>query len=176
MSKSSKKESDIKEISFRDFVVEEVLIEYDSPLLFVAKSPTGKKWLFKWCYTLEDGVQHWISFPISESRLINIKNDGLSLREAISLPEKGFYLIIAKNPFSALNIIKLSPEQLPREYLPNEDISVNGIQMGLEAPEGDFLKVRLHAFSELISSEGRTPLEPASNCFLSRSERFFVYA
>lgn len=164
MSKSSKKESGANEISFRDFVVEEILIEYDSPLLFVAHSPNGEKWLFKWCYTSEkSGIQDWISFPVSESRLINIKSDGLSLREAITLPEKEVYLFNGKTPFDTLNIVKFSPEHLPPEYLPSEDISVNGTQMGLAPPEGDFLKVRLHAFSELISSEGRTPLALASN-------------
>jgi len=148
---------------FQDLVIEETLIEYDSPLLLVAKSPDDEKWLFKWCDDIESTeIQRWIALQISESRLNAIKNDRLSLREAVTLPEKEFYIFDAKSLFKPLKIRKSSPEKLPIDYLPSDDVSVNGNLLGLKIPEGDYLKVRLHVFSELIT-EGMIPLSLLSS-------------
>jgi len=148
----------VKSNIFQGFKVKETLIEYDFPLLLEVSSPKGDSWLFKWCDTIEhEQLERWIALPISESRLSALKNDALSLREAVTLPEKEFYVFAAKNLFEPSEIKKSSPEKLPIDYLPSDDISVHGNPLGLEMPEGECLKVRLHVFSKHIL-EGRAPL------------------
>jgi hypothetical protein len=100
--------------------------------------------------------------PISEGRLNDLKNDSLSLREAVTLPESAFYIFDATTLFEPSEIKKTFPEKLPIEYLPSDDISVHGNLMGLEPPKDENLKLKLHVFSEYIS-EGRTPLFLSSN-------------
>jgi hypothetical protein len=147
---------------FQGFNIKEILIEYDFPLLLEASSPQGDSWLFKWCDTIEHKLERWIALPISESRLNAIKNDKISLREAVTLPEKEFYIFDTKSLFEPSEIKKSSPEKLPLDYLPSDDISVHGNLLGIEPPENEHLKVRLHVFSEHIS-EGRAPLPLISN-------------
>lgn len=155
--------SKVKSNIFQGFVVKETLIEYDFPLLLEARSPKGDSWLFKWCDTIEHAqLERWIALPISESRLKAIKNDSLSLREAVTLSEKEFYVFDAKSFFEPSEIKKSSPEKLPIDYLPSDDVSVSGSLLGLKMPERECLKVRLHVFSELIS-EGRAPLSIISS-------------
>lgn len=153
---------------FQGFIVKETLIEYDGPLLLVARSPKGKNWLFKWCDTIEPSeVERWIAFWVSESRLEALKNNKISLREAVTLPEKKILVLEAKNLFEPISVKALPPENLPKDYLPSDDISVSGTPLRLEMKKGEHLTVRLHVFSEHIS-EGRVPLSiisPLQNTF-----------
>jgi hypothetical protein len=144
---------------FQDFIVQEILQEYDGPLLLVAVSPEGESWLFKWCDTVDSSVERWIAFQISESRLKALKNDDISLREAVTLYEKEpFYILETQTSLFKPSRIKMSyPEKLPIGYLPSDDVSINGRLLSLKLQEEESLTVRLHVFSQHIS-EGKSPL------------------
>jgi len=148
----------VKTNIFRGFDVLETIIEYDGPRLFTASSPEGETWLFKWCDADDfSHVERWIAFQVSESRLEALKNDRISLREAITLPQKKFYFFETETMFNPIGIKQSSPEVLPIDYLPSDDVSVNGKFLGLKAKEGESLTVRLHVFSKHISKM-RSPL------------------
>ena len=153
---------------FRGFDVVETIIEYDGPRLFIANSPEGETWLFKWC-DIDDSSQleRWIAFQVSESRLEALKKDRISLREAITLPQKKFYIFETETMFNPIGIKQSSPEVLPIGYIPSDDVSINGKFLGLKAREGESLIVRLHVFSKHIS-EMRSPLS-----IISRLQNIF---
>lgn len=144
---------------FHDFVVTETLIEYDFPQLLVAKSPDKTKWLFNWCDTITDPftAERWVAFKVSDSRLHALKKGNISLREVVTLAEGIFYIFDAHNLFTPIEIRKSSPERIPKDYLPLDDISVNGIALNPTIQNDDQLIVRLHMFSKKLS-EGEGPL------------------
>ena len=159
----------VKRNLFTGFAVKETLTEYDFPLLLLAGQPKGENWLFKWCDTIQepDYFQRWVAFRVSESRLASLKAGRLSLREAVTLPEEEFYVLDAERLFEAKRIKKTSPENLPVDYLPSDDVSVTGTLMGLQPQDENRLSVRLHVFSEYIK-EGKAPLSiisPLQNSF-----------
>jgi hypothetical protein len=134
---------------FRGFTVEETLMQYDFPILLVANSPKKQKWLFKWCESIDhSGVSIWIAFWISENRLYALKNNKMSLREAVMLPEKKFYIFEAKNLFEPTIVIESFPEKLPIDFIPSDDISVNGTLLRQGVQNGERLTVRFHVFSD----------------------------
>jgi hypothetical protein len=142
--------------TFQNFTVKEILQEYDGPLLLVVTSLEGKNWLFKWCDTLEPTkVDKWIAFQISESRLNSLKNDELSLREAVSLFEKEpFYVLETfESIFRPLSVKSSFPENLPSDYLPSDDISINGKRLSLKSHDFESLTVGMHVFSDNISKK-----------------------
>jgi hypothetical protein len=144
---------------FHGFTVEDTLIEYDHPLLLVARSPKPKdeKWLFKWCDYADPSGDVWIALSISEERLKDLKSNRISLREAVSLPENKFYVFEAKSKFEPTKIIESVPEKLPKDYLPSDDISVSGVLLRQEVQDREGLTVRFHVFSDHFA-EGMAPL------------------
>lgn len=149
----------VKHNMFTGFATKETLIEYDSPLLLVAGQREGPNWLFKWCDTIQEPVraERWVALKVSDSRLSSLKAGSMSLREAVTLPEGEFYVLEAERLFEPYVIKRSSPEKLPIDYLPIDDVSLDGTSLRLETRDEDRLAVRLHVFSEYIQ-EGKVPL------------------
>lgn len=143
---------------FTGFTIQEILIEYEQPLLLVARSPKGEQWLFKWCDSVDSsGIDIWVALWISENRLSALKNNSLSLREAVNLPEKKFYVFEAEKLFEPISILRSFPEKLPKDCVPSDDLSINGEPLRPPAQKGDHLTVRFHVISDYFS-EGNAPL------------------
>lgn len=151
-------DSAAKEDVFKGFVVKEKLIEYDFPLLLVAESPEGESWLFKWCDTLGEPASagRWIAFRVTQHRLDSIKTGHITLREAVALPENEFYVFDAKTLFEPVSIRLSSPDKLPIDYLPSDDVAIDGTMINEKIKRTAALSLRLHIFSEYIT-EGMPP-------------------
>jgi hypothetical protein len=148
----------VKKNRFSGFIIQEALLEYDGPRLLVAISPKKESWLFKWCDTDESSqIERWIAFKVSNARLESLKNNEISLREAVTLPEEEFYVLDTKKLFEPLRTIISVPEKIPIDYFPSDDIALNGTSLSLNPVDSKTLTVRLHVFSELIK-DGTTPL------------------
>lgn len=148
----------VRKNRFSGFIVQETLLEYDGPRLLVASSPKKESWLFKWCDTDESSqIERWIAFRISEERLESLKNNEISLREAVTLPEEELYVFDTNILFEPLRTIISAPEKISMDYFPSEDIALNGTSLSLNPIDRETLTVRLHVFSELIK-DGSTPL------------------
>jgi len=147
----------VKNDVFKGFVIKETLMDYDFPLLLEASAPDGTSWLFKWCDTKIDPppIERWVAFKISKPRMDSLKAGHTSLREALTLPESEFYIFDGSNLFEPLQIKESSPESLPMDYMPSDDVSIYGDLLRLQAKNEEKLTVRLHVFSEF---EDKVPL------------------
>jgi len=158
-----------KEQIFKGFVVKDNLIEYDSPVLIEAKSPEGNSWLFSWCDSTDDRstIGRWVAFKVTKHRLSALLDDRVSLREALTLPEDKFYIFDAKTLFEPIQVKITSPENLPKDYFPSEDLSIKGQLLNIEGKRTDQLVLRFHVLSDDFG-EGKIPfilLAPLQSSF-----------
>jgi hypothetical protein len=132
---------------FKNFSVNEILMEYDFPLLISAKSPKDENWLFKWCDSVENSSQDiWIAFKISDKRLNSLISNTISLREVVTLPEFKLYLFEGDQIFSPTNIKEVLPENLSPLYIPLEDITLQGDLINQKGDVIEGLNIKLHIF------------------------------
>jgi hypothetical protein len=94
------------------------LIYYDGPLLSLYKNPLNDRYLSYWC-DLEDGLNRWLFFRVSEKRLNSYLEKEITLRDLILGPVEGTLLCVdvdADDRFTS--ILLLTPEDLPSVYIP----------------------------------------------------------
>ena len=137
---------------FSGFEIKDVLLEYDFPRVFSAKSPTNESWIFKWCDDVKDpkNGEVWLAFQISEARLESLKEGTTSLREAISLNQNPLFLFLCEgDPFEPLELKIQKYEQMKNSYLPNNDVSFkDGLIRTIADRKPDHFGVRLHILTE----------------------------
>lgn len=151
-------DSPVKDDVFKGFTVKEKLIVYDFPILILAESPEQEKWLFKWCEAIGDSAPagRWIALRITQEILDSLKSNQVSLREVLTLPKDKFYIFDAKSLFEPVKIRTTSPEKIPIDYLPSDDVALDGTLMNQGMKRTDNLVLRFHVFSDNIS-EGKVP-------------------
>lgn len=170
MTSHDKKEIDLSPATFKET---EVLSKFDYPLLLVSTDQFNQKWLLSWADTTEDSQEHldadnraliqdsWFVFRVSESRLEQLLNENISLREAILFYESKLYLATSGRPLTdASEIVKwreLKPNTIPLELLPVVDISIAGKSLMPRAKENS-VQLESHLYFTKKEKEG-IPLE-----------------
>lgn len=151
--------SPAKEEIFKGFQIKDTLLEYDSPLLVEAKSPDGDSWLFNWCDSVNEpsSIGRWVAFKVTTHRLESLMKGHISLRDALSLPQDKFYIFDAKTLFEPIRIKMSFPENLPKDYLPAEDISISGNLLEPDSKRTNNLVLKFHIHTD-DNGEGRIPL------------------
>ena len=108
-----------------DLEMEEILVDYDYPLLSVLKSQSGQRFLCM-CYDVsgerENVIQRWIIISISLGQLTELLQNKIKLLTPFQEPEAVKLLVEWKFSTKAETYTQLSEEQkLPEECLPAED-------------------------------------------------------
>jgi hypothetical protein len=118
----------------------ETLVDYERRILFLAREreledEAADTWLFAWreggpssaaahVGPELSGVPQWIATPLSETRLAQVLEEHISLREALLLSEAPLYLLLGNDPLNPDSVTPLEPYQLPGRLLPSGDVSV----------------------------------------------------
>lgn len=159
-------------ISFDDFKKEKVFIYFDFPRLILMSSPDDEKWIFSWLCNDElekeeenEIINRWIAFKISDNRLKEIESGDISLRELILLCETfeeeylQFYIFDSVGMFDIKEVWSITPELIPEEYLPKDDIPIikQRVEKSLPCFQQGKLNLDIHFFPE-ISQPGEIPL------------------
>jgi hypothetical protein len=138
--------------------------EYDGALLdFLASGPTGfpghtGRWLITWRSggrlsaspsTPPElaGVERWLAIPLSSIRERQIVEGHVSLREAIAFSEAGrLFELTGGNPLAPERVSRVEFSQLPANFLPTADLTIEGKPMPELGPPAGVraLEVRIH--------------------------------
>ncbi|AZR72481.1 hypothetical protein BBF96_03250 [Anoxybacter fermentans] len=103
----------------------EIYEYYDGPRLFSCESISGQKYLAVWIDFDEDS-ERWLYVPVSNHRLSSVKRGLISLYEAFNCPEDGWLWDVKTFFHDQSNIVtQITPNQLSKEDLPDEDAFLN---------------------------------------------------
>lgn len=133
----------------------EVLSKMDFPLLIIADTKEGDKWVFSWADTDESTQESllretqvsvtdtWFAFPVSKHRFKQLMNEEISLREAILFAEYNLHLTKSSRPATDLSKFsewrKIRHNNIPIDMLPLIDISIKGRKLMPQAKEQDIV-------------------------------------
>lgn len=167
-------ENPLRDDVFKGFTIKEKIIEYDFPILILAESPDEEKWLFKWCEVVGESAPagRWIAFRITQDMLDSLRAGHMSLREALTLPKDKFYIFDAKSLFEPIKVRTTSPEKVPIDYLPSDDVALDGTLMNQNLTRTDKLVLRFHIFSDNIK-KGKVPF-PIIAPLVSSFQNYFT--
>lgn len=103
------------------YIMEEI-IYYDKPLTFTCKNDIGNQFIAS-CIDLDDEEQ-WLFLPLSEARLIQVLRGSITAYDAFTNPEMDFLwkVYIQSNSYSLGRAIKIKPNELHEDDLPDKDI------------------------------------------------------
>ena len=127
---------------FAQMSVDQVLVEYDSPLMFLASnenviSPEYKHWLINWRtggpmsakeadMASISGIEKWIAIPVSKIRIDQILQEHISLKEAILLAEDRLFLLEGPNPLEPCSVTSVKTFSQIKSMIPIAEVSVFG--------------------------------------------------
>lgn len=111
---------------YGDLKMEQIIVDYVYPLLFVLKDKLGNRYL---CICFDTrGKQQWIATPISVNDLIDILTNKLTLSKPFEdANSKKIYAVrnyeTKIDSFKIVNAFDISPDNIPEkgEYLESED-------------------------------------------------------
>lgn len=94
----------------------------DGPKIFSCQNQSGQKFITNWIDTTPTS-DTWFYVPVSDDRLLSVKNGEISLRNCILMAENGeFYEVVTPSKgFSEVLITKRTVESVVESELPDED-------------------------------------------------------
>lgn len=101
--------------------IDEVLIEYDGPQLFVARNKSNAR-LLALHISPDAGIDRWLYVRVSPARLRLLKAGQISLREPFEIPEYGVTAIVqykGDDSTSVLSVQWLNAKELIDDVLPS---------------------------------------------------------
>jgi hypothetical protein len=124
---------------------------YDQPVLFSAKSPTGRLYVVL-LVEEEPGFDRWMLVPVSAERLREIEHGNVTLREAILTSEEGIVLFLRESADGVEEVESASVEAISEDDLPADDFAMQIRDVGIAESVGslaqarakDLLVVKLH--------------------------------
>jgi len=150
--------------------------EYDGTLLdFLANGPAGfpgheGHWLITWrsggrlSASLNTppelaGIERWLAVPLSPTRERQLLQGHVSVREVIAFSEAGcLYELRGENPLAPSLVARVQLWELPENFLPSADLTVQGQPMPeLGPPSGtEALELRVHLVPDFGGPESPT--------------------
>lgn len=101
---------------YGDLVMEQIIVEYNYPLLSVLKDNANKRYLCM-CFDTR-GSQQWIIVPISDSNLIKLLTDRITLEFPFRKSESTAILAVRNYETKRESFQKILPKDIPDEDLP----------------------------------------------------------
>ncbi len=146
----------------------EVYDYYDGPRLFAARNVVGTTFFVLWADDLQD-QEVWLYVPVSEERLLQLREGSLSIREAFLKAEDGIlHKVVQPKGAGDVRAEVLRSADLALEWLPPEGDRIQlaldrdakehiGVIEGPEAEEVDWIRRRTKQQVTIARAHGRLP-------------------
>jgi hypothetical protein len=97
------------------------LLEFEGPLISLVEdlSQEGRHYLYKWV-DVNDHQHRWAVIPLAAGVLDRFLFGQVTLREIVFAPAET-YLVDMDATLQVRQVLRLKPESLPEDYLPEED-------------------------------------------------------
>lgn len=97
------------------------LIYFDGPLLSYFQDKQNRKIIYYWCDANET-CNRWLVMQVSPQNLSAYQNQKISLHSLILSPVNDIICVVdVDNNLNNKQILKITPDQLPESYTPEED-------------------------------------------------------